>query len=168
MKKKDIERRKKFILELLGDPIYKPMRLREISTLLRLSKEEKRDLYDVLDELCYEGKVSVDNKGRYEKYFAVGGEIGLVDGTKLNVWFLKGTFSYPQEQAKTEDASTDTNGMSLTFNAVRTIFEFAGKGSCKRVVMDTGVSEMNESKDFFEQVVTPANVGTLVKKKVNK
>ena len=67
MKKKDIERRKKFILELLGDPIYKPMRLREISTLLRLSKEEKRDLYDVLDELCYEGKVSVDNKGRYEK-----------------------------------------------------------------------------------------------------
>ena len=67
MKKKDIERRKKFILELMGDPIYKPMRLREISTLLRLSKEEKRDLYDVLDELCYEGKVSVDNKGRYEK-----------------------------------------------------------------------------------------------------
>ena len=67
MKKKDIERRKKFILDLLGDPIYKPMRLREIATLLRLSKEEKRDLYDVLDELCYEGKVSVDNKGRYEK-----------------------------------------------------------------------------------------------------
>ena len=67
MKKNDIERRKKFILELLGDPIYKPMRLREIATLLRLSKEEKRDLYDVLDELCYEGKVSVDNKGRYEK-----------------------------------------------------------------------------------------------------
>ena len=67
MSKKDIERRKKFILELLGDPIYKPMRLREIATLLRLSKEEKRDLYDVLDELCYEGKVSVDNKGRYEE-----------------------------------------------------------------------------------------------------
>ena len=43
MKKKDIERRKKFILELLGDPIYKPMRLREIATLLRLSKEEKRE-----------------------------------------------------------------------------------------------------------------------------
>jgi len=67
MSKKDIERRKKFMLELLGDPIYKPMRLREIATLLRLSKEEKRDLYDVLDELCDEGKVSVDNKGRYEK-----------------------------------------------------------------------------------------------------
>ena len=51
----------------MGDPIYQPMRLREISSLLRLSKEEKRELYDVLDELCEEGKVSVDRKGRYEK-----------------------------------------------------------------------------------------------------
>ncbi len=67
MKKKDIERRKKFILDLMGDPVYKPMRLREMASLLRLSKEEKRDLYDVLDELCEEGKASVDSKGRYEK-----------------------------------------------------------------------------------------------------
>ena len=59
MSKKDMDRRKKFILELMGDPIYQPMRLREISSLLRLSKEEKRELYDVLDELCEEGKVSV-------------------------------------------------------------------------------------------------------------
>ena len=62
MSKKDMDRRKKFILELMGDPIYQPMRLREISSLLRLSKEEKRELYDVLDELCEEGKVSVDRK----------------------------------------------------------------------------------------------------------
>lgn len=67
MSKKDMDRRKKFILELMGDPIYQPMRLREISSLLRLSKEEKRELYDVLDELCEERKVSVDRKGRYEK-----------------------------------------------------------------------------------------------------
>lgn len=67
MKKKDMERRKKFVLELMGDPIYQPMRFREIASLLRLSKEEKRELYDVLDELCEEGKVSVDQKGRYEK-----------------------------------------------------------------------------------------------------
>ena len=67
MSKKDMDIRKKVILELMGDPIYQPMRLREISSLLRLSKEEKRELYDVLDELCEEGKVSVDRKGRYEK-----------------------------------------------------------------------------------------------------
>ena len=56
MSRKDIERRKKFVLELMGDPIYQPMRFREISSLLRLSKEEKKDLYDVLDELCDEGR----------------------------------------------------------------------------------------------------------------
>ena len=59
MSKKDMDRRKKVILELMGDPIYQPMRLREISSLLRLSKEEKRELYDVLDELCEEGKVQM-------------------------------------------------------------------------------------------------------------
>ena len=68
MSKKDMDRRKKFILELMGDPIYQPMRLREISSLLRLSKEEKRELYDVLDELCEEGKVSVDRKGTGSSY----------------------------------------------------------------------------------------------------
>ena len=36
MSRKDIERRKKFVLELMGDPIYQPMRFREISSLLRL------------------------------------------------------------------------------------------------------------------------------------
>ena len=29
MSKKDMDRRKKFILELMGDPIYQPMRLRD-------------------------------------------------------------------------------------------------------------------------------------------
>ena len=63
MSKKDMDRRKKFILELMGDPIYQPMRLREISSLLRLSKEEKRELYDVLDELCEEGSEEKKSRG---------------------------------------------------------------------------------------------------------
>ena len=70
MSKKDMDRRKKFILELMGDPIYQPMRLREISSLLRLSKEEKRELYDVLDELCEEGKVSVEHSSDIPKVSA--------------------------------------------------------------------------------------------------
>lgn len=109
--------------------------------------------------------VIIDDGKYHEKYFAVGGEIGLVDGTKINVWFLKGTFSYPDESAKTEDASTDVGAMTLTFNAIRTIYEFSGKGACKRVVMDTEVSEMKSEADFFEQVVTPDNIATLIQKK---
>ena len=66
-KKRDLEKRKKFIMELLGDPVYRPMRLRELATLLRLKKEQRKELYDVLDELSVEGKVAMDEKGRYEK-----------------------------------------------------------------------------------------------------
>ena len=66
-KKDNIEKRKKFILELMGDPVYQPMRLRELAALLRLEKDQKRVLYDVLDELLSEGKITLDSKGRYEK-----------------------------------------------------------------------------------------------------
>ena len=41
---KNFEKRKKFIMELLGDPLYKPMRLREIASLLQLDKSEKKEL----------------------------------------------------------------------------------------------------------------------------
>ena len=61
------DKRKKFILELMGDPVYKPMRLREMASLLGLSKEEKRELWQVLDELEQEGKAQQDKKGRYSK-----------------------------------------------------------------------------------------------------
>lgn len=66
-KRKELEKRKKFILELLGDPVYKPMRLREIASLLRLDKAQRKDLYEVLDQLMAEGKAVMDSKGRYEK-----------------------------------------------------------------------------------------------------
>lgn len=109
--------------------------------------------------------VIIDDGKYHEKYFAVGGRIGLVDGTYLDVWYLKGTFGYPQEQAKTEDASTDVGSMSLVFSAVRTIYEFGGKGACKRIVMDSDVSQMVDAKNFFEQVITPENVATFISKK---
>ena len=67
MKKRQVfEKRKKFIQELLGDPLYKPMRLREIASLLNLGKSEKEDLYDILESLLQEGKAEMDSKGRYK------------------------------------------------------------------------------------------------------
>ena len=66
-KERELDKRKKFMMELLGDPVYQPMRFREIAGLLRLSKDEKKDLYRVLDELVAEGKADLDSKGRYSK-----------------------------------------------------------------------------------------------------
>ena len=52
------------------------------------------------------------------------------DGTEEMFWFAKGTFAIPEQQDKTEDDSTDTNGMSLTYSAVKTTHLFNGK-PCK-------------------------------------
>ena len=70
---KNFEKRKKFIMELLGDPLYKPMRLREIASLLQLDKSEKKELFDVLDELCAQGKAEVDNKEDTARFPASAG-----------------------------------------------------------------------------------------------
>ena len=66
-KDREFDKRKKIMMELLGDPVYQPMRFREIAGLLRLSKDEKKDLYRVLDDLVAEGKADLDSKGRYSK-----------------------------------------------------------------------------------------------------
>lgn len=102
------------------------------------------------------------------KYFALGGESENTDGTSELFWFAKGTFAIPEQADKTKDDSTDTNGMSLTFSAVKTehLFTVGGKkASCKRVVIDTSISEVKATKDWTAQVVTPDNISTIVEKK---
>lgn len=108
----------------------------------------------------------IDDGTYHEKFFAVGAEIGLVDGTKMLVWFLKGTFGYPSETAKTEDATTDTNGMQLVYSAVKTIHTFGGENGCKRVICDTAVSQLKDQLTWEAQVVTPENASTIIQKKV--
>lgn len=107
----------------------------------------------------------VDSGEFAPKYFALGGEAENLDGTSELFWFAKGTFNIPEQNDKTKDDSTDTNGMKLTFSAVSTqhIFELKNK-PCKRVVIDTNVTELKSGKTWTEQVVTPDNLSTIVQK----
>lgn len=101
------------------------------------------------------------------RYFALGGTSENTDGTEEKFWFMKGTFAIPEQADKTEDDSTDTNGQTLTFSAVRTTHRFTVDGKqkgMKRVVIDTSVSELKASKDWNAQVVTPENLSTIVQK----
>lgn len=97
------------------------------------------------------------------KYFALGGKAKNTDGTEEMFWFTKGTFAIPEQQDKTEDDSTDTNGMSLTYSAVKTTHLFNEK-PCKRVVIDTSITKLKDSKTWTEQVVTPENLSTICEK----
>ena len=107
----------------------------------------------------------VDSGEFAPKYFALGGEAENLDGTSELFWFAKGTFGIPEQNDKTKDDSTDTNGMTLTFSAVQTqhIFELKNK-PCKRVVIDTNVTELKSGKTWEGQVVTPDNLSTIVQK----
>ena len=111
---------------------------------------------------------AVLDTGEYkEKYFAVGGETMNTDGTKEYFWFLKGTFAIPEQADKTEDDSTDTNGMTLNFSAIRTKHQFdvgGEKKGMKRVVIDTKTTKLKADQDWTKQVVTPKNLSTIVEK----
>lgn len=111
---------------------------------------------------------AVLDTGEYKpKYFALGGEADSHDGTKELFWFMKGTFAIPEQADKTEDDSTDTNGMTLTYSAIKTahLFDVNGeKKPMKRVVIDTATTELKADQDWTKQVVTPDNLATIVQK----
>lgn len=100
-----------------------------------------------------------------ENYFALGAEKENIDGTKELFWFMKGTFAIPEESAKTKGEDTDASGTELTYTAVPTVHKFAATGKvCKRVVIDTETTKVKAEADWFGQVVTPDNAGTIVEK----
>ena len=45
------EKRKKIICELLQDEIYIPMKEKEMAAFLQVSKEDREDFHELLDEL---------------------------------------------------------------------------------------------------------------------
>lgn len=67
MNKKELKKRKKLLLELISSKEYRPMKAKEMASLLQLSKGQKKELQEVLDALMEEGKISASKQGRYRK-----------------------------------------------------------------------------------------------------
>lgn len=61
------EKRKKIICELLQDEIYIPMKEKEMAAVLQVSKEDREDFHELLDELLREGKIDITERGKYVK-----------------------------------------------------------------------------------------------------
>lgn len=62
-----MEERKKVLLSLMKDPVYVPMKLKELAMLLGVSKEQRGELEEVLNELVASGKVGISKKGKYAR-----------------------------------------------------------------------------------------------------
>ncbi len=67
MDKEQLEKRKKAIYGLICDKMYVPMKIKEMAVLLSVSKSERHELEEVLNDLVADGKVQVSAKGKYSK-----------------------------------------------------------------------------------------------------
>ena len=61
------EKRKKVICDLVNDPVYVPMKEKELVMLLQVSKEDREEFQRSLQELLAEGKLMLTIKGKYMK-----------------------------------------------------------------------------------------------------
>lgn len=63
----NLSKRKQVICDLVNDPIYVPMKEKELASFLQVAKEDREDLKAVLQELLAEGKLMLTTKGKYIK-----------------------------------------------------------------------------------------------------
>lgn len=96
---------------------------------------------------------------RTPKNFAFGYVTNRTDGTDVYVWRLKGAFSVPDQNARTQDAGTDANGQSLTFTGISTAHKFTKTGKpAKAVNIETAVYDGMTESAFFATVQTPDTI----------
>lgn len=62
-----LKKREKVLLKLMEDPMYQPMRLREIALFLDVPKSKRRDLEETLSALVREGRIRISKSGKYGK-----------------------------------------------------------------------------------------------------
>ena len=99
MNRKEIDRRKKLICELMEDPIYVPMKEKELAMLLQVKPEEREDLKLVLNELLSEYKIQISKRGKYSK-----GAKRLLEGTFIG---NSRGFGFVEPDGKDKDPSLE-------------------------------------------------------------
>lgn len=67
MKKRQFDRRKKLMADVLANPAYRPMRLRELAALLDIPRTKRKELYQVMDALVEEGYALRHSNGTYTR-----------------------------------------------------------------------------------------------------
>lgn len=60
-----LKERKSRLMSLMEDPVYVPMKLKELAMLLNIPREQREELKEVLDSLVDEGKLELSKRGKY-------------------------------------------------------------------------------------------------------
>lgn len=88
MENNEYNEKKDKIYSLITDSVYKPMKLKELASLMFVPKEEKEEFKEMVDKLISEGKVILDSKGRITKADA-NTVAGTFMGTTKGYGFVK-------------------------------------------------------------------------------
>lgn len=89
------EEKKKLVFSYMSSEIYKPIKFKEMQSILQVPRNEKHELREVLESLIAEGKITIDVKGKF-KVAESNMKIGTFTGT------LKG-FGFVRIDGETED-----------------------------------------------------------------
>lgn len=106
----------------------------------------------------------IDDGEYHETYWAYGGEAEGKDGSSEKFWFGKGTFTPPEEADSTKDDTTNTNLMTLNYNAIPTKHIFNNGKKMKKIVISSTDSKVKEGQDWFSQVVTWDNLADVAER----
>ncbi len=87
MTEEQLTQRKAMLLQLIHDPAYVPMKLKELAILFNIPKEQREDLKEVLNALLAEGKIGVSQKGKYGKP-DIGSIAGVFSGHSKGFGFV--------------------------------------------------------------------------------
>ena len=88
----ELNKRKKILLELFSDKIYKPMKIKELAILLDIHRDKRYELEEVINSLEESGDIIINKKGRIEltktrtyigTYFANQKGFGFVKSEEL-------------------------------------------------------------------------------------
>ncbi len=122
MKQELLEERKKRMEELLADPAFVPMKLKELAILLDVPKEQRGELKEVMDALVEEGKAGISKKGKYGKPEAFS-LTGVFSGTARG-------FGFVTVEGWSEDVfiPPDQTGGALNGDTVRIVTEDGRRG----------------------------------------
>lgn len=76
MVKEELDQKKELVFNYIKSKEYKPLKFKEFVSLMQVPRAEKGDLREVLNSLISEGKIVIDQNGKYKE----AGE-GLLKGT---------------------------------------------------------------------------------------
>lgn len=88
MGKKEYEKRKEKVLQLINDEHYKALKQKELAFLLQVQQEDREEFREILAELVAEGKVVLTKRGKY-KPLTESTKIGTFIGHAKGFGFVK-------------------------------------------------------------------------------